>query len=109
MDLAVLYQKLMASARAGVPSDHVPYAFEKRVLARLKAQPALDLWAAWARALWRAAAPCVGIMLLLSAWALLGSASPPPASGSASGDLTQQFESTLLAAAEQEQASDSTW
>jgi hypothetical protein len=109
MDLTGLYRELIAAARANAPSDRVPYAFEKRILARLQAQPRLDDWALWARALWRAAAACVAIMLLLGAWSLLGPAAPPPSSDAPAGDLSQQLENTLLAAVDQDQTADSTW
>ena len=104
MNLAELERKLIAAARANPPSDRVPYAFEKRILARLAARPGVDDWALWARALWRAAAPCAAIMLLLGAWSLFasrGSTSP--------NDLSQELEKTLLAAVDQEQTTDSTW
>ena len=68
MNLAELERKLIAAARANPPSDRVPYAFEKRIMARLAARPMADDWELWARALWRAAAPCVAIMVLLGAW-----------------------------------------
>ena len=68
MNLAELHKKLLAAARANPPSDHVPYAFEERIMAHLAARPALDVLATWNRTLWRAAAPCVAVMLLLSAW-----------------------------------------
>ncbi len=70
MNVAALYQKLIASARLHPPSTAVPYAFEKRVMARLALVPVADWWSFWARALWRAAAPCVAIMVLLSAWTI---------------------------------------
>jgi len=60
---------LIAVARARPVSDAVPYAFEKRILAQLKAQT-VDEWSLWARALWRAAAPCIAIMLVLAGWSL---------------------------------------
>jgi hypothetical protein len=105
MNLAKLEQKLVAVARANPPSDQVPYAFEKRIMARLAARPALDDWALWARALWRAATPCVAIMLLLGAWSLF---TPSRSASSAStGDLSQQLEQTLLAAVDQDQSLDS--
>jgi hypothetical protein len=104
MNLAQLEQKLIAAARANPPSDRVPYAFEKRVMARLAARPVVDDWALWARALWRAAAPCVAIMLLLGAWSLFVSRSSTSAS-----DLSQDLEKTLLAAVDQDQPSDSAW
>ena len=53
MNLAELERKLIAAARANPPSDRVPYAFEKRIMARLAAWPVADSWALWARALWR--------------------------------------------------------
>ncbi len=87
MNLAELERKLIAAARANPPSDQVPYAFEKRIMARLAARPAMDHCTLWARALWRAAAPCVAIMLLLGAWSFFD----PPASSPAT-DLSQQLE-----------------
>jgi hypothetical protein len=68
MNIAELHRKLIAAARAERPSERVPYAFEKRIMARLRESPALDVWAFWGRALWRAAAPCVAIMLALAVW-----------------------------------------
>ena len=35
MKLTALETKLIAAARAGVPSEQVPYCFEKRIMARL--------------------------------------------------------------------------
>lgn len=71
MDLPKLHRKLVAAARADVPSDRVPYAFEKRIMAHLKALPPVDGWALWGGALWRAAVPCVAVMLTLGVWALV--------------------------------------
>jgi hypothetical protein len=102
MNLAELEQKLVAAARANPPSDRVPYAFEKRIMARLASRPIVDDWALWARALWRAAAPCVAIMLLLGAWSFFAPPNSVPAS-----DLSQQLEQTLLAAVDQDQTIDS--
>ena len=104
LNLAELNRKLIAAARANPPSDQVPYAFEKRIIARLKAPVALDDWALWSRALWRAAAPCVAIMLLLSAWSVFAPTVHSPAT-----DLSQDFENTLLAAADPDQPADSAW
>jgi hypothetical protein len=102
MNLAELERKLIAAARAIPPSERVPYAFEKRILALLAGQPALDRWELWGRALWRATAPCIAIMLLLGAWSLLA-----PQRNTATNDLSQQLEQTLLAAVDQEQPIDS--
>jgi hypothetical protein len=102
MNLAELERKLIAAARANTPSDCVPYAFEKRILACLAAQPVLNRWDLWGRALWRAAAPCVAIMLLLGAWSLFA-----PRLNTPTNDLSQQLEQTLLAAVDQDQPIDS--
>ncbi len=98
MNVDLLHRKLISAARAQPPSAEVPYAFEQRVMALLRSSPALDVWALWSRALWRAAAPCVGLMLVLSAWSLLSPRPAPPA-----GDLSQELETTVLAAADQDQ------
>ena len=104
MNLAQLEQKLIAAARANPPSERVPYAFEKRVTALLASRPKLDRWELWAQALWRAAAPCVAIAVLLGAWSWF-----TPASSAPTNDLSQQLEQTLLAAADQDQSTDTTW
>src|SRR5512140_286225 len=101
MNLDQLQQKLIAAARAHPPSDRVPYAFEQRILARVRELPALDAWTLWARALWRAATPCVAVMVLLLAWCLL-----VRSSRSANTDLSQELENTVLAAADQDQPAD---
>ena len=68
MDLLKLRKKLLTVARSNPPGDHVPYAFEQRILARLAALPKADDWAWWGRALWRGAAACAAVALLFSAW-----------------------------------------
>jgi hypothetical protein len=105
MNLAELERRLIAAARAHPPSEQVPFAFEKRIMANLAARQVADHWALWARALWWAAAPCVAIMLLLGAWSLFH---PPQPSGPAI-DLSQDLENTLLAAVVQDQTADSAW
>ena len=67
MKVVELQKKLITVARANPPSDHVPLGFEKRIMALISARPVHDLWAAWARSLWYAAAPCVAVMLLFTA------------------------------------------
>ncbi len=101
MNLAELQHKLILAARSAQPVEQVPYAFEQRIMARLRAGPVLDQWEQWGAALWRAAAPCIAIMVLFSAWSLLAPATPP------AGDLSQDLENTILAAAAQDQPADS--
>ena len=103
MNLNELQRQLLAAARAHPPSDAVPYAFEKRILARLAEQPALGVSAWWLRGLWRAAASCVAVCVLFGAWTTWFNA----ASAGATDDFSQQFENTVLAAMEHE--SDNAW
>ncbi len=93
MNLAELQKKLIAAARTNVPGDQVPYAFEKRVTALLASRVAAENLNLWVRGLWRAAISCVAVALLLGAWALLN----PAATATTTEDLSQNFESTLLA------------
>ena len=93
MDNTQLIRKLFAAARLRRPSDQVPLAFEKRIMARLPLGPLVDTWSQWSRALWHAAAPCVGLALLLAAWAWFA-----PGPTSPNSDLYQDLESTILAA-----------
>ena len=92
MKLGELERKLLAAAKANPPSDAVPYAFEQRIMARLGKVPVLDLWADWSRALWRAAAPCVAVAILFGVW---NAFTPSPTT--ASTDLSQDLEQTVLA------------
>ena len=96
MNQAELHHKLIAAARAHPPSDRVPFAFEKRVMAHLQSRGVPDVWALWSRALWLAAAPCVAVTLLLSAWAWFAPRT------SLKADLAQDFENTVLAVADQD-------
>ena len=97
MNLAELQKKLIAVARTEVLDDRVPYAFEKRVTALLASRVAPDNMALWVRGLWRAAVSCVAVTVLFGAWAVLNPATTP----AASDDLSQNFESTLLASVDQ--------
>ena len=101
MKVEQLRNKLIAIARANPPAARVPLAFEKRILALISAAPVQDLWAAWAKTLWYAAAPCVAVMLSFSAWAFFHARQPAV-------DLAQQLNSTLLAAVDQNN-NDSPW
>ena len=97
MDLTELERELIAIARATPPSDRVPYTFAKRIMALLAVRPVVDQWALWSRALWRSAAACLAVTLLLSALSLF-----LPASPKSPGDLSQDFERTMLVAVDQD-------
>ena len=103
MNLNSLHDKLLAAARANPPSDRMPYAFEQRILARIRQQPAPDLGALWTRMLWRAAAPCVAIALTIGAWSFVGgNAGPIPAETGEVAELSHDFEQTMLAVVEEQ-------
>ena len=102
MNLNNLQTKLLAAARVHPPGDAVPYAFEKRILARLTDRSATDLMAWWVRGLWRSAVSCASLCVLLGAWTLLN-----PAVSSSDDELSQQFENTVFAAVDHD--ADSTW
>jgi len=102
MNIVELQRRLIAVARNSAPSDRVPFAFEKRIMACLSATHALDRSAFWVRALWRGAASCVAILLLLSVWSFF-----VPSSNGISGDLSEDFEDTVFAAVDQDY--DYTW
>jgi len=91
MKPAALHKKLMAAARAARPSDHVPYAFEKRIMARLRGNATLDALGHWTRALWRAAVPCFAITLCIAGWALWEGASLTQGN-----DFPEEFETAVL-------------
>jgi hypothetical protein len=104
MNGADLERKLIAVARRNPPPDRVPYAFEKRIMARLRKAVPADPWAFWGQALWRAAAPCIAITLLFSAWTVLVSSSAGP-----DGDFDQELENTVLASFEPDAVLEQTW
>jgi hypothetical protein len=91
MDLDKLQHQLMAAAKATPPSDHVPYAFEKRIMARLAAPLTVDVWAVWGRWLWRAVTPCASVMAALGVW-VIATTHPEPESP----NIEQAIENTLL-------------
>lgn len=104
MKIDPLQQKLIAAARADAPGDHVPYAFEKRIMARLAALPAPDALALWAQALWRAAVPCLAVVTLVGACAFFiqrHNNANETSVASANTELSQDFENTLLASVDQ--------
>jgi hypothetical protein len=99
MDIKKLQAALITAARANPPGDAVPYAFEKRIAAQVRALAPGDPLGQWSRALWRAVVPCFGIMVLLGGWSFT-----QDHANSSYSDLSQQLEHALLAEVEQEQA-----
>ncbi len=89
MELEQLKRKLIAAARSNPPDGRVPYGFEKRLMARLLEAVVPDAWVLWSRALWRAAIPCVLIVIFSGLW----SARTAPAEAA---DLSQQIEDAVL-------------
>jgi hypothetical protein len=104
MNLTDLERRLIETARRNPPGDGMPYAFEKRVMARLRDTPRIDFLAEWNRALWRAAVSCIAVMLLLSAWSML----PTDIAGSG-GDDGLDLETTVMAAADPENLGEGAW
>jgi hypothetical protein len=66
MNLEVLRQKLVRSARRHPVSDAVPYAFEQRVMHAIRNTPAPDPYLPWVAGLWRAALCALAVALLSS-------------------------------------------
>ena len=95
MNIAELEKKLLAAGRTLPVDDRVPLAFEKRVMARLPRRLDSDGASAWARALWRAAVPCVAVAVGLCALALslqTGASHQP--------SLSEELETAVYAAME---------
>jgi hypothetical protein len=70
MNLSQLERALLVAAKSTPPDERVPYAFEQRIMARLRERAAADSWAEWAAALWRAAVPCLAVTVVLGLWAM---------------------------------------
>lgn len=92
MKLENLHHKLIAAARLAEPSEAVPYAFEKRIMARLAQAAQIDVLGAWSSALWRAAVSCIAIAAVSGAVALWSSSSPET-------DFSQEFDTAVFASA----------
>jgi|SRR5436190_19907169 len=92
MNLDNLQQKLIAAARTEQPSDRVPYAFEKRIMARIEGA-CTDLLGAWSAALWRAALGCVAVVVLSGALSLWTNHQKTAT------DFSQEFETAVFASA----------
>ncbi len=93
-----IYDRFVQTARR-VPSDErVPFGFERRIMAHLHDQPALDPLSFWVLGLWRAAVPCLAVMLLITAWSsLIVSSSASAQSESIGTELQLTMTQPLLA------------
>ena len=118
MKLEVLKSKLVAGARAHAPTEDMPYAFEKRIMAHLAAQPLPDTLSLWAGALWRATVPYVAVVILLGATSMLiptnkeatnTAETATAVNTTATSDLSQAFEETLLAGVGTTETSGDVW
>jgi hypothetical protein len=96
MKLAALEKKLIAAARLQEPDDRVPYAFEKRIMAQLAARSVAARQVFWAHGLWRAAISCLALTLVFGALSWYS-----PAVNDDMSELSQDFETTLLASIDQ--------
>ncbi len=65
MNLDSLITRMLLSARSHAPSDQVPYAFEQRVMAQVRAFRPADRLALWTAGLWRAALSSVAVAAVL--------------------------------------------
>ncbi len=102
MNFDTLQSKLISAAKANPPAQNVPYCFEKRVMANLKGQSPLNVWALWAQPLWRAALSCIAITMLCGVWSLSHLSTPD------STDLSQDLESAVYAGLNQH-VEEATW
>jgi hypothetical protein len=96
MNPSELQAKLIRAAQNEPLPDHVPYAFEKRIMAGIAMVSPVNFWALWGRPLWHGALSCVAITLLCGVWAL---ASAPKRDTSDS--FAQDFDGTVLASLNQ--------
>ena len=104
MKIEQLNHKLLAAARAHAPSDRVPYAFEKRIMAQIAALPVADTLTLWAAALWRSAGAVTAVVLVLGVISFFSTSKTTTVATTTSNgneELAIQLESTLLAAVDQ--------
>lgn len=100
MNPGKLQTKLLAAAKKNPPGDQVPYAFEKRVMARLGAVPHFDEWAQWVRSLWYGAAVCAAVAVCMGVWSFA-----PDDDSELAANFSQDLERTILSV----EGADSTW
>src|ERR1700679_3565214 len=100
MNIEGLRKKLLAAARANRLDDRVPYAFEKRILARLSGRPVNDRWGEGALPLWRGAAACVVVMTTFGGISVFNAHNAAVA-GNRNDELSPDLEQTMLAGVDQ--------
>jgi len=83
-------EEFLKLARELPQNERTPYAFEKRIMAHIGRGP-VDTVSEWTHLLWRAMAPCVGIMLLVVVVSLASMSSEP------SSEEGADLESTVFA------------
>jgi hypothetical protein len=96
MNWEPIIDRLLSAARSEPTNGDVPYAFEKRIMARLESASPLDMWTLWAHELWRSAALCLAIMTLSGLWWIW-----PAPDNAASADFGQEFQHAVFAQASQ--------
>lgn len=98
MNIERLKAKLVTAARNDVPSDKVPYAFEKRIMAGIRSRTAEDPWTIWGQWLWRSAMSFAAVAIACGVWSF-GSPDIHSSSDTAEADLSAQLEQSLYASA----------
>jgi hypothetical protein len=80
MNLDKLQSKLFLAGRSQTPDESVPYAFEKRIIARVACLSSAAPVTFWGRSLWKAAAVCSAVSIVLGAWSLQSAVQKQPVS-----------------------------
>jgi hypothetical protein len=86
-----MYDRLIRAAQRLPEDEQVPYAFEKRIMAHLRPMKQVDNVTLWALGLWKAAVPCVAVMLLITTWATISTS----AESSTEDSLAMELELTM--------------
>jgi hypothetical protein len=89
-----LQKKLMAAARATPPSDAVPFAFEKRVMAILRDHSPENPVTGWVQAFWRGAIASVAVAMICGAWLTFYDSN--------NSELSQDLEHTIMASLDED-------
>ena len=87
-----IYERLTRAARKLPENEQAPYAFEKRIMAQIRDIKPIDNVAMWALGLWKAAVPCIAIMLLTTTWAIFSTSAD---AGTSSDSLASELQLTM--------------